>query len=303
MNLRILGGGLALATTLSACDRIPFLGGGSDGPIAAAEGFWEAAQAGDMDLAQTFATGSETVSLNAPDSGGPGITAVQFGDAIEEGDVATVPTTITNTMASAEPSDLAINTSLVRVDGEWKVDLDKTMDEISRGIMGVSMTDMAQAMGDAMVGAVQGMAEGMQNAAEGAVSSLAQQPAETTPVTAQTVAPPRQQVVARQSIAREEPWIPRAGTVSPGMTPEQVVQAWGEPVSDRQYGDWIYMFFRNGCESRCGTYDVVFFQGGQVVDAVVRTPAHTYTGISSSPPDNTAGFTPPAATGTIGGNG
>ena len=303
MNMRTFGGTLALVSLVAACDKIPFLGGGSDGPTNVAQSFWQAAQAGDMELAQTFATGSESVSLNTPEGGDAGITNVQFGDAIIDGEAAAVPTTITNTMASEQPTDLSINTSLVQVDGEWKVDLDKTMDEVMRGIMGVSMTDMAQAMGNAMVGAVEGMADGMQNAAEQMADSMVQTPAETPAQTAQQQTPVRQQAAARQPVVSEQPWTPRAGTVSPGMTPEQVVQAWGEPVSERQYGNWVYMFFRNGCESRCGTFDVVFFQGGQVVDAVVRTPAHTYTGISSSPPSNAAGFTPPSAAGNIGGNG
>jgi hypothetical protein len=92
----------------------------------------------------------------------------------------------------------------------------------------------------------------------------------------------------------EVPWTPpSSGTVSPGMSPEEVVQAWGAPVIERHAGDWTYMFFRNGCEARCGTFDLVLFQGGQVVDAVVRTPAHTYTGVSSSPPGTPGAFTPP----------
>jgi hypothetical protein len=278
--------------TVTACDRIPFLGGGSDGPDDVARSFWEAARAGDMELAQTFATGSESMSLNQPEGGETGITDVAIGTPTVDGERATVPTTLTNTLAGPEPSDLAINTTLVQVDGDWKVDLDETMDEVMRGIMGVSMTDMGQAMGEAVVGAMQGAAD----------SSVAQpapeQEAPPSPVQ-QTTPRPRQQPPVRAAQGAEMPWTPIAGTVSPGMSPEQVVAAWGQPVTERQYGQWMYMFFRNGCENRCGTFDVVFFQNGQVIDAVVRTPAHTYTGVSSSPPDNVAGFTPPS--GGIGG--
>ena len=91
----------------------------------------------------------------------------------------------------------------------------------------------------------------------------------------------------------EIPWVPIAGTVSPGMTPSEVENAWGPPLSVTQVGNWTYMFFRNGCENRCGTYDVVFLEGNQVVDAVVRAPQHSYTGVSSSPPASPAGYTPP----------
>ncbi len=54
-----------------------------------------------------------------------------------------------------------------------------------------------------------------------------------------------------------------------------------------------FMYFRDGCEITCGTYDVVFLEDGQVVDAIVRFAGHTYTGVSSSPLDRTPAFTPP----------
>jgi hypothetical protein len=82
------------------------------------------------------------------------------------------------------------------------------------------------------------------------------------------------------------------------MTEEQVVQLWGEPVTDRSFGAWTYMYFRNGCEQSCGTFDVVFFENGQVVDAIVRGRGHDYSGVSSSPSDRGAEFTPPVPSGT-----
>lgn len=103
-----------------------------------------------------------------------------------------------------------------------------------------------------------------------------------------TVAPRAQQQ------AVDEPWTPEfTGTVSPGMSRDEVVAAWGEPVVERTAGEHTFMYFRNGCEVTCGTYDVVFLQGGQVVDAIVRFDGHTYTGVSSSPADRLAEFTPP----------
>ena len=92
----------------------------------------------------------------------------------------------------------------------------------------------------------------------------------------------------------DEPWMPEfTGTVSPGMSRDAVVGQWGEPVLERTAGDLTFMYFRNGCEFTCGTYDVVFLENGQVVDAIVRFAGHTYTGVSSSPPDRVAEFTPP----------
>jgi len=101
-----------------------------------------------------------------------------------------------------------------------------------------------------------------------------------------------QQVTARPQT--DEPWIPEfTGTVSPGMSRDAVVGQWGEPVLERAAGDLTFMYFRNGCEVTCGMYDVVFLENGQVVDAIVRFAGHTYTGVSSSPPDRVAEFTPP----------
>jgi len=94
----------------------------------------------------------------------------------------------------------------------------------------------------------------------------------------------------------EEPWFPTdTGTVRPGMTSEEVVATWGPPVTDRAAGNWTFLYFRNGCEQACGTFDVVLLEGGQVVDAIVRGVGHTYAGISSSPPDRVGEFTAPAS--------
>ncbi len=95
----------------------------------------------------------------------------------------------------------------------------------------------------------------------------------------------------------EEPWFPtHTGTVRPGMTTDEVLTVWGAPVTERTLGDWTFIYYRNGCEQGCGTFDVVMLQGGQVVDAVVRGQGHTYAGLSSSPPDRMAEFTPPDTT-------
>jgi len=94
--------------------------------------------------------------------------------------------------------------------------------------------------------------------------------------------------------AMDEPWNPTdTGTVDPGMTRDQVIAVWGEPMVERGSGNWVYLYFRNGCEVSCGTDDVVLFQDGQVVDAIVRGRGHTYSGVSSSPPGRTAELTLP----------
>jgi hypothetical protein len=127
---------------------------------------------------------------------------------------------------------------------------------------------------------------------------------DTTPAPATPVAPPVQEPepepepepvqTVRPALAGEEPWFPvHTGTVRPGMTADDVVAVWGVPVTDRAVGNWTFLYFRNGCELACGTFDVVMLEGGQVVDAIVRGPGHVYEGVSSSPPNRAAQFTPP----------
>ncbi len=92
----------------------------------------------------------------------------------------------------------------------------------------------------------------------------------------------------------DQPWTPvDTGTVAPGMTRDQVIAVWGVPVAERALEGRTYLYFRNGCEVSCGTFDVVFLENDQVVDAIVRGPGHTYAGTSSSPPERQGKKTKP----------
>jgi hypothetical protein len=108
-------------------------------------------------------------------------------------------------------------------------------------------------------------------------------PADTTPKPAPAPEPaPAPKKPAGPVV--DEPWTPTdTGTVNPGMTRDQVIAVWGVPVAERTKENWSYLYFRNGCEATCGTFDVVFLENGQVVDAVVRGQGHAYAGNSSSP--------------------
>lgn len=102
----------------------------------------------------------------------------------------------------------------------------------------------------------------------------------------------------------EEPWTPTfSGTVSPGMSRDEVVAVWGPPVAERMVGARGYLYFRNGCEVSCGTFDVVFLDGGLVVDAIVRGAGHTYGGTSSSPSGRLPEASVPPGSGVSGSDG
>ncbi len=71
--------------------------------------------------------------------------------------------------------------------------------------------------------------------------------------------------------------------VDPGMTRAAVVARLGTPLLTRTAGDASYLFYRNGCERRCGMHDVVVLSGDAVVDAIFRSAKRRYSGQSSSP--------------------
>ncbi len=72
-------------------------------------------------------------------------------------------------------------------------------------------------------------------------------------------------------------------TIRPGMTQEEVRAVFGQPDSQRMVGQFAYYFYDNGCLRVCGFPDLVIFQGGQVIDAVLRADWRRYEGTSSSP--------------------
>ncbi|HEX2204115.1 MAG TPA: outer membrane protein assembly factor BamE, partial [Longimicrobium sp.] len=72
------------------------------------------------------------------------------------------------------------------------------------------------------------------------------------------------------------------GTISPGMTAEQVRASFGAPATTRAAGEWTYWYYHNGCPNRCGSDDVVFFRDQRVVAAVLRTPRRRFAGPGAS---------------------
>jgi hypothetical protein len=74
-------------------------------------------------------------------------------------------------------------------------------------------------------------------------------------------------------------------SIKPGMTEAEVRSAWGEPLTARKFGNMTYLYYMSDCLRSCGTHDVVFLEGGQVVDAVVRDSRRGYDGVASSPRD------------------
>ena len=66
-------------------------------------------------------------------------------------------------------------------------------------------------------------------------------------------------------------------SISPGMTRQQVIDVLGRPASERHFGAHDYLLFDAGCARKCGD-DLVILDHDAVVDAVIRSAGHTYTG-------------------------
>jgi hypothetical protein len=75
----------------------------------------------------------------------------------------------------------------------------------------------------------------------------------------------------------------QAASIDSGMTKAQVVEKFGKPASERTRGSYTYLFYSNGRERQVGMADIVILEADKVIDAVLRSPARTYTGSSSSP--------------------
>lgn len=103
------------------------------------------------------------------------------------------------------------------------------------------------------------------------------------PVVAPAVTPAPAAAAAQEQVA----------TISPGMSVAEVEASWGKAGVTRTDGDQTFLFYKNDCLKRCGTFDVVILEGGKVVDAIVRASYHRYDGTSSSPAGTTPHFTRP----------
>ncbi len=72
------------------------------------------------------------------------------------------------------------------------------------------------------------------------------------------------------------------------MTKQEVREIFGNPANRSSRGEFTYYFYENNCQQECGMADLVIFQNGQVVDAILRATWRNYAGESSSP----SGVTP-----------
>jgi predicted nucleic acid-binding Zn-ribbon protein len=148
--------------------------GAADGPGAVAQAFWTASKEGDIDRAKTYVAEGSKATMSNPERS-KSVREFSLGEVTVDGDRATVETTV-----AAEEMELAFETVLIRQEGDWKVDLDATTDEMMKSLFGTTMGDFTKKMGEAIGDAVgesmkavaEGMAEGLKAMGEALSDSL-----------------------------------------------------------------------------------------------------------------------------------
>jgi hypothetical protein len=153
-----------------ACAAVLGCGADTDEIRAGAQSFWEASRTGDTELAMSHVSESSMARINKSDDDSS-VKEFTLGDVEVDGGEATVMTTLKEQDADGSMT-VSFETNMIREDGAWKVDLDRTMGAMMGAVLGASMGAMTEAMGEAMEGAVKGMAEGMQKGFEAMADSL-----------------------------------------------------------------------------------------------------------------------------------
>ena len=147
--------------------------GAADGPGAVAQAFWTASKEGDIDRAKTYVAEGGKATMSNPEN--KSLREFSLGEVTVDGARATVETTVT-----AEETELAFETVLIRQEGDWKVDLDATTDEMMKSLFGTTMGEftkkmgeaMGEALGESMKAVTKGMAEGLQAMGKALADSL-----------------------------------------------------------------------------------------------------------------------------------
>lgn len=130
----------------------------SSDPDAVAEKFWKAGQQGDTETVNSLVSKDSQANFESDDR--PPFETITVGEVVVDGEAARVDTQIT-IENDEEPMNVAFDTFMVLEDGEWKVDLDATMIDMTKEIIAMSMKAIGAQFGDAMKDVTKGMAEGI----------------------------------------------------------------------------------------------------------------------------------------------
>ncbi len=132
-----------------------------DSPVEVAEGFWIAMADRDVETARSFVTKETANSITLNNNAGNGDFTVKFGDVTEEVSYTAVETIMRPSGGEAE-MEISLRTIVVKEEGKWKVDANRTMMSMFGGAMGEMMQQLGDAMKDGMEEFGKGMQEGME---------------------------------------------------------------------------------------------------------------------------------------------
>lgn len=131
-----------------------------------ARDFWTAMAAKDIAKAKTFASAGSLDGVSPNNENDNTIDKVDLRPAKESDGLTVVPTIVTS-MENGQEKTLSFDTVMIKENGEWKVDFEKT----TNSMLGFSMKDMMEgmgkAMGEAMGNAMKGLGEGIGKGLEG----------------------------------------------------------------------------------------------------------------------------------------
>lgn len=131
---------IAIAVTLSACDD-------KDSPEVVSQHFWSAIQENDTATAQNYAVPGSLSGQSLRIENDQFISS--FGETTINGNQATVSTTHTGSYNNA-PLDYQFNTTLIKIEDEWKVDVEKTTQSLVPAAMSAAFSGLGQALNQSL---------------------------------------------------------------------------------------------------------------------------------------------------------
>ena len=161
-----------LRTTLTAllCLLLAACGSSSNSPESVADAFWQAVRKSDLEKAQSFAMPGHLKDMTFK---GEMMKSLSLSKPEIIGNTAVVPTELVTAKDGGKEDTHIFNTMLALIDGQWKVDYNKTMvsligfdpNELMQG-MKEGLEGMGEAMGEAMKEGLEGMGEAMKEGFE-----------------------------------------------------------------------------------------------------------------------------------------
>lgn len=146
-----------LRTTLTAllCLLLAACGSSSNSPESVADAFWQAVRKSDLEKAQSFAMPGHLKDMTFK---GEMMKSLSLSKPEIIGNTAVVPTELVTAKDGGKEDTHIFNTMLALIDGQWKVDYNKTM----VSLIGFDPNELMQGMKEGLEGMGEAMKEGFE---------------------------------------------------------------------------------------------------------------------------------------------